>query len=102
MRGILSVFREWEIASMNTIKGIEDGLMQNERAKKERRKMKKCDDERSWGESSLSLIIIYNNAYIYLWIKGIENEEYIEIFVEEIVVLYEWLAWYKEWEYYSC
>ena len=30
---------------MNAIKGIEDELMRNERAEKERRKMKKCDNE---------------------------------------------------------
>ena len=64
LRGILNAFREWEIASTNTIKGIEDGLMQNERAEKERKKMKRHDNEKSWENLFLSLIIAYNNAYI--------------------------------------
>ena len=40
LRGILSAFREWEIASTNAIKGIGDELIQNEEVEKERKKMK--------------------------------------------------------------
>ena len=63
LRDILNIFREWEIAFINIIKRIEDELMQNERAEKERRKMKNMM-MKSWEKSFFSLIIIYNNIYI--------------------------------------
>ena len=68
LRDILNAIRGWEIASTNAIKGIGDELMQNERAEKERRKMKRMWWWKDWEESFPSLIIIYNNTYIQ-WMK---------------------------------
>jgi len=66
LRSILSMFKGWEIISMNIIKGIEDELMQNKGIEKEKREMKRYDDKKL-REIIFSLIIIYNNIYIYIY-----------------------------------